>query len=172
MDAGANEQDNLAHVLRARHAALTHETLGLLRKVASLAEARGWCVYLVGGCVRDLILGRTHYDLDIAVEGDALALAADVQRKTNARLETTNRFGTAYVEFGGNLQNLDLVTARREEYPQPGALPVVQPGTIKDDLARRDVTINALAIQLRPEGPGPPLAPHGGVKDAADSLVR
>src|SRR5438477_10362657 len=106
-------------------------------KTAELALERGWRIFLVGGYVRDLILERLHYDLDIAVEGDAVALARVLEERLGARLEATHRFGTAYLEFGEN-HYLDLVTARREWYEWPGALPTVEAGTIADDLAGRE----------------------------------
>ncbi len=152
--------------------ALPAEVFAFVCKTAELALERGWRVYLVGGYVRDVLLERLHYDLDIAVEGDAIALARVLEERLGARLEATHRFGTAYLEFGEGQHFLDLVTARREWYEWPGALPTVEPGTIADDLARRDFVVNAMAIGVSPEGVGPLLDPHGGVGDLQARLIR
>src|SRR5436190_8384879 len=146
--------------------------LGLLREAAGLAASRGWPIYLVGGYVRDVLLGGQHFDIDVSMEGDALALAEALAESRDARWTATHRFGTAYLEPGGDLYNIDLVTARREQYPTPGALPEVEAGNIHDDLARRDFTINALAVELRPDGVGELLDPHGGLSDLQAGLVR
>jgi tRNA nucleotidyltransferase (CCA-adding enzyme) len=146
--------------------------LALLTRAATLAEEQGWPLYLNGGYVRDLLLQIPNYDIDITVVGDAPTLAAALQRETTGRLETADRFATAHLELGGALPALDLVTARKEIYEHPGALPTVEPGTIYDDLARRDFTINAMAIPLAKEGAGPLLDPHRGLADLRARLVR
>jgi tRNA nucleotidyltransferase (CCA-adding enzyme) len=122
-------------------------------------------VYLVGGAVRDLLLGHPRADVDLVVEGDAAALAA---RLGGAAAEH-ERFGTVKVEVGGH--EVDIASARTETYPAPGALPVVAPADgIEADLARRDFTINALAIPLAGE---PRLIdPFGGRDDIEAGLLR
>jgi tRNA nucleotidyltransferase (CCA-adding enzyme) len=121
-------------------------------------------VYLVGGAVRDLLLGRPRADVDLVVEGDAAALAT---RLGGAGAEH-ERFGTVKVEVDGH--ELDIATARSETYPQPGALPVVAPAqSIEEDLSRRDFTINAMAIPLdRSEL----IDPRGGREDLERGLLR
>jgi tRNA nucleotidyltransferase (CCA-adding enzyme) len=99
-------------------------------------------IYLVGGAVRDLLLDRPPLDLDIVVEGDALALARDLGGEIRAH----DRFGTGTVRLDG--RSYDLASARRERYSHPGALPDVQPAGIEEDLQRRDFTVNALAVAL------------------------
>ena len=141
----------------------------LLDALRQSAGEAGWPVYLVGGPLRDALLRRPVRDLDFSVEGDAPALAAALAEKTGARLTTHPRFGTATVELDG--AQLDLVTARREEYPHPGALPVVAAGSMADDLARRDFSINAMAFPISRSESGL-LDPHGGLADLADGLVR
>jgi tRNA nucleotidyltransferase (CCA-adding enzyme) len=122
-------------------------------------------VYVVGGAVRDLLLGRGRSDLDLVVEGDAGALAARLGSDTVAEHE---RFATVKVELGGH--EIDIAGARTETYPSPGALPVVEPAAaIEADLARRDFTVNAIALPL---GGGEPLDPHGGRADLAAGLLR
>jgi tRNA nucleotidyltransferase (CCA-adding enzyme) len=129
-------------------------------------------VSAVGGAVRDALLGVPHGpELDLVVEGDALALARRLGHELGARVMEHPRFGTAYIELphGGHL---DLVSARRETYAAPGALPTVAPGTIADDLARRDFTVNAMALRLSGAGAGELLDPHGGLRDLDAGLIR
>jgi tRNA nucleotidyltransferase (CCA-adding enzyme) len=100
-------------------------------------------VYVVGGAVRDLLLGREPHELDFVVEGDAL----EVARRIGGRVVAHERFGTATVSVPG--ATFDLASARRERYPRPGALPEVELGaTIHEDLERRDFTVNAIALHL------------------------
>jgi tRNA nucleotidyltransferase (CCA-adding enzyme) len=122
-------------------------------------------VYVVGGAVRDLLLGRGRADLDVVVEGNAAALAA----RLGAEPVEHERFATAKVALDGH--ELDLASARTETYPHPGALPEVEPAaTVEADLGRRDFTINAMAIPLREE---PRLIdPHGGRADLGAGLLR
>src|SRR5438552_571273 len=101
-------------------------------------------VYAVGGTVRDLLLDRPLIDLDLAVEGDAIALMRAALR--GMRITTHSRFGTATATIGG--LRIDVATARRESYARPGALPATEPGSIDDDLRRRDFSVNALALRL------------------------
>jgi tRNA nucleotidyltransferase (CCA-adding enzyme) len=147
----------------------------LLDSVAAEAHAHGLMPYLVGGSVRDLILGRTTVDLDIVVVGEALLLARAVHDAVGgeqvARLHLHEAFGTATLLFADGL-HVDLITARHERYPAPGALPVVTPGTIDQDLRRRDFTINALALRLEPDGSATLLDPLGGRADLSRGLLR
>jgi tRNA nucleotidyltransferase (CCA-adding enzyme) len=139
-----------------------------LRAIAGLERVREAAadvpVYLVGGAVRDLLLGRDRADLDIVVEGDAAALG----QKLGGEVRTHERFATATVVLDG--LEVDLATARSETYPLPGALPEVRPATIGEDLARRDFTVNAMAVPLVDE---PELIdPHGGARDLERGLLR
>ncbi|MDQ5866548.1 MAG: CCA tRNA nucleotidyltransferase [Chloroflexota bacterium] len=142
-----------------------------LQRVRVLAEERGWSVYLVGGFVRDALLGTPQKDIDLTVVGDGVALAQLLASELGTQAEVADRFGTATVPLGGGL-DLDFVTARRESYPSPGTLPVVESGTLEDDLARRDFTINALAVPLEGEGFGQLVDRHGGAADLAARLLR
>lgn len=129
-------------------------------------------VSVVGGLVRDALLGHPDRgDIDIVVEGDATAVAARVGVLLNARVMTHGRFGTAVVELPHESW-IDLATARRERYERPGALPHVTPGTLADDLARRDFTINAIAARLNGPQDGCIVDPHGGRTDLEAGLVR
>jgi len=122
-------------------------------------------VFLVGGAVRDLLLGRGRADIDLVVEGDAEELA----RRLGAEVITHERFGTAKLTLNGH--EVDIAGARSESYPHPGALPVVEPGAdLAADLYRRDFTINAMAIPLLGE---PQLVdPYGGEVDLAAKQLR
>jgi len=102
--------------------------------------------WIVGGAVRDLLLGGAPADLDVVIEGDAVEAAGRLCAALDGSLTVHDRFGTATVEAAGHVY--DLATARAETYARPGALPEVRPGTIAEDLARRDFTVNAIAVAL------------------------
>ena len=122
-------------------------------------------VYLVGGAVRDLLLGRDRADVDLMVEGDAAALAAALGGASAEH----DRFGTVKVDVEGH--EVDIAGARTETYERPGALPTVTPAaSIEEDLARRDFAINAMAIPL--QGEPRLIDPHGGSGDLEDGLLR
>lgn len=147
--------DNLGEALRT-----THPELDAVREAAGEEP-----VFLVGGAVRDLLLGRERADVDLVVIGDAAALAA----RLGADPVEHERFATAKVQLDGH--EVDLATARTETYPKPGALPEVAPASeIEADLRRRDFTINAMALPLA----GAPLFidPHGGRADLEAGLLR
>jgi tRNA nucleotidyltransferase (CCA-adding enzyme) len=126
---------------------LPREHLMVLVSVARLANLQGVPAYLVGGPVRDLLLGLTALDLDFAVEGDVLTLATALAQAEGGQLAYHERFATAAIVLPSGLE-VDLAATRREHYPQPGALPEVEPATLADDLARRDFTCNAMAMSL------------------------
>ena len=110
--------------------------LSCLTRSHELAKTYAFPAYLVGGPVRDWLMGWGMRDLDFVVEGDAPSLARVLAQRVNGRVTVHNRFGTATVEAEG--ARMDLVTARKEVYPAPGALPSVEPSLLQDDLARRD----------------------------------
>ncbi len=141
----------------------------LLGRVQRLADEAGVSAYLVGGPVRDQLLGLPLQDLDISVVGDAVALAARLADVFGGRLTVHRRFGTATVDTQN--ATVDLVTARRETYLHPGSLPDVQPGGITDDLARRDFTVNAMAVPLS-GNLGQLVDPHGGQDDLRARVIR
>jgi tRNA nucleotidyltransferase (CCA-adding enzyme) len=130
-------------------------------------------VYLVGGLVRDLLLARpaTSSDLDLIVEGDAGDLARRLAGRLGGRVREHPTFLTATVELPGR-RRLDVATARRERYLRPGALPEVEAGSIREDLWRRDFSLNALAVRLRPDAWGELLDPTGGVEDLRRKEIR
>jgi len=149
---------------------LPRQLLELVKDISRQAAKRGQRVYLVGGVVRDLLLGYPNFDLDLVVEGDAVKLAQQVAETSQAKLLAHHRFGTAKLRYGDF--TLDLATARRETYARPGALPAVTPGTLKDDLARRDFSINTMAISLASNDYGELVDPYQGKGDLEHRLIR
>jgi tRNA nucleotidyltransferase (CCA-adding enzyme) len=119
----------------------------LLNKLRAIAERENLKAYLVGGFVRDLLLGVKNLDLDIVVEGDGIKFADCVANSFGAKITAHKQFGTATVFIKPGLK-VDFSSARKEYYPKPAHLPVVSPGSLREDLFRRDFTINALAINL------------------------
>jgi tRNA nucleotidyltransferase (CCA-adding enzyme) len=134
------------------------DRLATLPGVAGLREAlAGERAYLVGGAVRDLLLGASHPDLDVAIEGDA----PEVARRLGANPVAHERFATATVDLDG--VRIDLASTRTERYPHPGALPEIEPATLERDLERRDFTVNAMAVPLA--GASELIDPHEGLED-------
>jgi tRNA nucleotidyltransferase (CCA-adding enzyme) len=128
-------------------------------------------VYLVGGTVRDILLGEPNFDVDIAVEGDAIGLARSVADAIGGRVRAHSKFGTAVVVYGEE-QRIDVVTARTEFYDAPAALPSVEHATIREDLFRRDFTINAMAVSLKGEDFGRLVDPFHGRRDLEAKRIR
>jgi len=128
-------------------------------------------VYLVGGTVRDILLGERSFDVDIAVEGDAIALAQALADALGGRVRAHDKFGTAAVLYG-EAERVDVVTARTEFYDAPAALPTVEHATIREDLFRRDFTINAMAVSLKGADLGRLVDPFGGRRDLEAKTIR
>jgi len=128
-------------------------------------------VYLVGGCVRDILLKKKSQDVDIVVEGPATTLARDSAKSMRAELVSHPQFLTYTLVFKSG-RHLDIATARVETYPEPAALPVVEPASIQDDLYRRDFSINAIALSLNENDFGHIWDPFGGVEDLKAGKVR
>lgn len=145
-----------------------------LKKIISLAaqvsRETGMPAYLVGGFLRDLILGVKNFDLDITVEGSGIVFARRMAEKLKSELKTHERFGTATLILEGRLK-VDIATTRKEEYPSCACLPVVSCGLLKDDLSRRDFTINAMAVSIT-ESDGRLIDPFGGRDDLSSGRIR
>lgn len=154
--------------------ALPPPVFGALAAAAELARAAEMPCYLVGGPVRDLLLGRPIDDLDLVFEGDAVAIAERFANQTGGKLTRHAAFGTANVTWQARDQTLDIdfVTARQERYPEPAALPLVQPSGIAADLLRRDFTINTLALDLRDPAAFTLLDLYGGRDDLRAGVIR
>lgn len=156
--------------LQLLEATLPAPRLALVRTAGQIAQGEGVSLYLVGGAVRDLLLGRPTEDLDLVVEGDAETLAYIIAKQLSGQVVSRSQFSTAKVKVGS--LSLDLVTARSEHYPRPGALPQIAHGTIDEDLARRDFSINAMAFPLHPKAAGQLRDPFGGEADLHRGLIR
>ncbi len=158
----------------------------LLEAIALLAQNERTGLYLVGGVVRDLLLGQPNHDIDLVVEGDAIELVRTICATYGGDMRSHAQFGTAKwlpdetvaaalgleVTQPGWPAFIDFAAARIEFYEQPTALPTVQRGSIKPDLYRRDFTINTLAIRLAPEPLGDLLDFYGGEQDLKDGVIR
>ncbi|MDQ7029226.1 MAG: CBS domain-containing protein [Ardenticatenia bacterium] len=172
-------------IVRRLEDAVPAPLLALVRAIAREANRMGYSLYFVGGFVRDLLLGYPLKDLDLVVEGDAIALARRLATRYGGRVVGHRRFGTAKWILGegegprdplitaeGVPPHIDLVTARTEFYEQPSALPTVEQSNIKLDLHRRDFTINTLAIALDEDRYGQLLDFYGGLRDLQEGIIR
>jgi tRNA nucleotidyltransferase (CCA-adding enzyme) len=149
---------------------LPAEIIDFIKRAGDTAEKQQQRLYLVGGVVRDLLLERCNIDLDMVGEGDAIKLAQEIAGVNQGEVITHPRFGTAKLKWGE--RSTDFASARAETYLRPGALPTVRAGTIRDDLTRRDFSINAMAIELNPRRYGELIDPFGGREDLDKKLVR
>jgi tRNA nucleotidyltransferase (CCA-adding enzyme) len=152
------------------------EEQNLFSEIAAQAVSSGMPCYVVGGFVRDLLLGKPVNDLDIVIEGNAIKLGEALVKKFGGKLTPHYKFHTAIWHLPSSSilypSSLDLITARSETYAHPGALPTVKPSTIDDDLRRRDFTINAMAIRLDGEHFGELFDPLNGQDDLEKGIVR
>ena len=155
--------------LNALESGLESDNLATLRCLRRWALDQSLPVYLVGGPVRDVLLGTSVKDLDFVVEGDGPRVARQLAEELGGEVVVHDRFGTS--TFLKGRSRVDLVTARSEVYPQPAALPQVSSGVISEDLARRDFSINAMALPLGMNHPEI-LDPHGGVEDLELGQIR
>jgi tRNA nucleotidyltransferase (CCA-adding enzyme) len=166
--------------------ALSPEQDRLLHLVAEKAVRQLVPLYIVGGFVRDLLLGQHAADLDLVVEGDAVAFARSLAGNYGGKVISHRRFGTAIwypdrdtvallnvpTNEPFDWLTLDIISSRSETYSHPGALPKIQPGKLLDDLARRDFTINTLALRLDGKHFGEVHNVMGGLEDLRDGLIR
>ena len=144
---------------------------GAVHAIGALAEEHGVRAHLVGGFVRDMLLGTPNLDLDVVVEGDAVAFAEEAARVIGARVRPHLRFGTAVLVMGDGT-HIDIASARTEYYTRPGALPTVERSSLRQDLGRRDFSINAMAACIDPDCFGAIADPFGGLKDLQVGRIR
>jgi tRNA nucleotidyltransferase (CCA-adding enzyme) len=144
--------------------------MNIIEIVGKIADRLKVQAYIVGGSVRDKMLGLSNYDLDFVVEGDGIKFAKVLTRTLKGKLTIYRAFGTATIELRG--KNIDIATARKESYKYPAAYPTVKPGTIKDDLFRRDFTINAMALAINKRKIGKLVDFYGGQKDLKKGVIR
>ncbi len=150
---------------------LSPDIYAFLRKAGEVAGEMGIQAYGVGGFVRDLLLRRDTFDIDIVVEGDGLAFSERLAASTKGISRKHRKFKTATLTLPGNFQ-VDIASARLEYYDRPAALPTVTHSSIKLDLFRRDFTINTLAVRLNPEAFGQLLDFFGAQEDLREKRIR
>ena len=143
----------------------------LLETIGVYANKLGMKAWVVGGAVRDFYLHKDTLDIDLSFEGNPEPVAGFCVRTWGGQKRKFSQFGTFRVNLQSGLK-LDLVRARKEHYEHPGALPVVEPSTIKDDLFRRDFTSNAWAFSILPQHFGQYYDPFGAKKDIDAGLIR
>jgi len=158
-------------VRRVMKARLGRRQVGALRAAGRVARIRKEALYLVGGVVRDLLRGRDGQDLDLVVQGSGIAFARALAARLGGRVTTHDAFGTA-VLGAPDVGRIDVATARRERYAAPAALPQVSPGSMLDDMMRRDVTINGMAVRLDGPAWGRLRDDLGGERDLALRTLR
>jgi tRNA nucleotidyltransferase (CCA-adding enzyme) len=160
--------------------------LDILEQASQMAADMGFSLYLVGGFVRDLLLGKPNLDLDLVVEGDAIQLAERLVDELGGTVRAHARFGTAKWQAPGMAAEaghgrvavmarpltLDFVTARTEFYEHPEALPTVEASSLRQDLYRRDFTINTMALRMDKGRFGQLVDFYGGEKDLENGLIR
>jgi len=143
----------------------------LIRSAGEVSAQTRLPAYLVGGFLRDLILGVKNFDLDITVEGSGIVFAEKLAKKLKSKLKIHQRFGTATLILSNRLK-VDIATSRKEKYPCCASLPVVSAGSLREDLERRDFTINAMAMSIT-QGLGRKLIdPFGGKDDLRKGKIR
>ncbi|RKU26340.1 hypothetical protein C6497_13675 [Candidatus Poribacteria bacterium] len=145
----------------------------LLTTLQEIGNIAGENAYLVGGSVRDLLLERENLDIDIVVVGDGIQLAKEMHRVWKGKIQVHHQFGTASVTpENPDKPKVDFVTARCETYNKSGTLPKVVPGSITDDLHRRDFTINALAMQIDTSNFGTIIDKVSGIGDLRSRTIQ
>ncbi len=146
----------------------------IFETVARVADRDNTRAYVIGGYVRDYIMGRVRpdMDIDIVVIGDGPAMARAVAREISPDIKVTvfKTFGTAMFRYKNH--DIEFVGARKESYSEDSRKPSVRPGTLEDDQNRRDFTINALAVSLNRDNPGEVLDPFGGIDDIRNGVIR
>jgi tRNA nucleotidyltransferase (CCA-adding enzyme) len=162
------QERNIRNIMRNR---LPNKILDILETAGKMAAEIGTEVYVVGGFVRDVLLTKTNFDLDLVVEGDGIAFAKKLAKRMNGRAKYHRKFKTAVVILPDG-QRVDVATARLEYYEYPAALPTVELSSIKMDLYRRDFTINALAVHINPSSFGKLVDFFGSQRDLKDRTIR
>ncbi len=156
---------------RMMHERLPVEILGLLREIAACADENGFTAYAVGGFVRDLLMRLKNLDVDVVIEGDGIAFARHFAARHGGKVRAHHKFQTAIIVLPGH-RKIDVATARTEYYTEPAALPIVEMSSIKNDLYRRDFTLNALALKLNGKNSNHLIDFFGGQQDLKDGVIR
>ncbi|GAB6087808.1 CBS domain-containing protein [Alkaliphilus crotonatoxidans] len=150
---------------------LPEDIYDILKTAGQIGDELGSKVFVVGGFVRDLLLNRANWDIDIVIEGEGIAFAERLNGSLKGTMKSFEQFNTAMITLA-NGQTIDIVTARREYYEYPAALPRVEKSSIWSDLFRRDFTINCMAIQLNKPEMGLLVDYFGGLRDLKDKKIR
>jgi tRNA nucleotidyltransferase (CCA-adding enzyme) len=150
---------------------LDKKLMSLFETIARIADGPNCAVYVVGGFVRDLLLGIRNLDVDIVVEGDGIGFAVKLAAELKGRVKSHAKFGTSVIILEDGFR-IDVATARMEFYKHPAALPTVEQSSIKSDLYRRDFTINCLAIQLTGKDAFALIDHFNGERDLKDRMIR
>ena len=142
----------------------------ILITAGTLASKEKLPAYVVGGYVRDMLLGRVSNDIDIMVEGDGIAFAKKLAKKLKVDITVDyDRFNTALIPHPE--LEIEVATARKEEYETNSRKPEVSPSTVKEDMSRRDFTVNAIAASILPDTFGELYDPFSGLKDLQKGLI-
>jgi tRNA nucleotidyltransferase (CCA-adding enzyme) len=158
----------VANLMRDR---LPESVMALLREAGQVAASIGMKAYLVGGFVRDLVMRLENFDIDLVIEGDGIRFAEHFSKVRSCRVRAHHKFGTAVMIFPDGFK-LDVATARVEYYVEPAALPTVSFSSMKQDLYRRDFTINTLAVRLDGDQFGELVDYFGAQRDIKDRAIR
>jgi tRNA nucleotidyltransferase (CCA-adding enzyme) len=150
---------------------LPEEALEAIHALGTVADESGLRAHVVGGFVRDMLIGRPNLDLDIVIEGDGLAFAEFAAERFGKRVRVHRRFGTAVLVWSQDLR-VDITSARTEYYQRPGALPTVERSSLRQDLFRRDFSVNAMAACINPMCFGQIADPFGGMRDLERGSIR
>lgn len=142
-----------------------------LQEIGTMAEKMNMKAYLVGGTVRDMLLGYPLTDIDVVIEGNALIVGKEISKKREAKFKTHQKFLTGVLQFPDGIK-IDLATARKERYGAPAALPDVEASLIIQDLSRRDFTINTLIVSLNPSTFGKIYDHFGGLLDLKSKTIK
>lgn len=161
----------MRNVSEKMQACFSQATMILLKKVGHLSKSLNYKAYLIGGTVRDLLLGHESLDIDIVIEGDAIILGEKLAHELHGTIVSHKRFGTCTVTMPEHLK-IDFATARKETYEKPAALPTVEFSSLKDDFKRRDFTINAMAVSLNEHEFGQLIDFFNGVEDLDKKIIR
>jgi len=144
-----------------------------IKQIITDADKLNLRVFIIGGWVRDLYLGRKSTDLDFVVEGSGIELAEIVAKNLDANLSVFKNFGTAMIKLPDDDEyELEFVGARKESYRRDSRKPIVENGTIEDDQNRRDLTINAMGIELKRDGKYKLIDPFNGIDDLNNKIIR
>ena len=160
------------HIITDLESSIESTVLDKIRYIGEIAQENRYKVYLVGGCVRDFLLGAIPKDYDFLVEGDSISFGEEIQQRLpDIKLVTNPQFRTAKIRFQDGT-TFDLASARTEYYEHPAALPTVTSGSLREDLYRRDFTINTLAMNILPNQFGYMLDFYKGYQDLKGKKIR